>query len=289
MRSSRPTPARRLRHALTGVAAVLAAVASSPQGAQLVRTEDAIVALFSLQTDLEVEQRILDQEERRYEANVRQRADLRDRLGRLYDELEALFQQETTDRPPGRDSDRQPSEAEVRAAAEAKEAEVMTVERAEEAARQEGKRLRDGIRQIRSRISILGDKIDALRAGLPKDRDSVTGIWDITILPANDHGVFALWQTGTIVSGQYVLDGPFRGSLEGTLINRQIHLKRIDARLGRVMELTGYLAEDGQQVQGTWLNYDLSSGRTPTGQWSARKRSSAPSEAAPPPSGEPGP
>src|SRR5262249_7419344 len=139
-----------------------------------------------------------------------------------------------------------------------------------------------------ARIALLGRQIDALRSTLPAERDSVTGLWDITLLPSGDRGVFALWQSGTILSGQYVLDGPFRGSLEGTLVNRQILLRRIDARLGRSMELSGYLSSDGQAVQGTWLNYDLSSGRSPSGSWSAKKRSSTPSEEAQP-GGEPGP
>ena len=148
--------------------------------------------------------------------------------------------------------------------------------------------MRDEIRRSRARIALLGKQLDSLKATLPTDRDSVTGIWDISLLPSGDKGVFALWQSGTIVSGQYVLDGPFRGSLEGTLINRQILLRRIDARLGRSMELSGYLSGDGSSVQGTWLNYDLSSGRSPSGSWSARKRSSSPSEAAQP-AGEQGP
>jgi len=45
------------------------------------------------------------------------------------------------------------------------------------------------------------------------------------------------------------------------------------------MEFSGYLSDDGLSVHGTWLNYNLSSGTAPTGSWTARKRSSSPSEA----------
>jgi hypothetical protein len=259
---------------------------SSTHAQTLVRPEDALVALYSVQTELEVEQKILQREEARYEANVRQRAELRDRIGRVYVELEELFKSERDAAAGGRESG--PTEAEIRATVEAKEAEVRGLESAESSTRDEGRSIRWEIRRIRSRITFIQDRLAILRSSLPRDSDSITGIWDITMLPSGDHGVFMLWQSGTIVSGQYVLDGPFRGSLEGTLVNRQVLLRRIDARLGRSMEFSGYLADDGQAVQGTWLNYDLSSGRKPTGQWSARKRSSTPSEGARP-AGESGP
>jgi hypothetical protein len=271
---------------LTAIASMVmpASLILHAQTQQIVRTEDAIVALFSIQTQIDVERKLLQMAEARYETNLKQRSEIRDRLVRLHEELEALFAQERGDasEAPSQNQTRPPAEAEIRQAAEAKEMEVLSVERTETAAQDEGRRMRDDIRRARARMALLGKQLDALKATLPTDRDSVTGIWDVTLLPSGDKGVFALWQSGTIVSGQYVLDGPFRGSLEGTLINRQILLRRIDARLGRSMELSGYLSGDGSSFQGTWLNYDLSSGRSPSGSWSARKRSSSPSESAPP-------
>ena len=278
--SRRTTLWPRAARIVAALAAALAAGSALPARAQtLVRPEDALVALYSIQTELDVEQKVLQREETRYEANVRQRMEMRDRLDRLYDELESLFRQERGGSSADR-SDREvgPSEAEIRQTVEAKEAEVLALESAEGAARDEGRIIRSEIRRIRARIAIITGRVEALRASLPKDSESVTGIWDITMMPSGDRGVFMLWQSGTIVSGQYVLDGPYRGSLEGTVVSRQIHLKRIDAKLGRSMELSGYLSEDGQSAQGTWLNYDLSRGRPPTGSWSARKRSSTPSE-----------
>jgi len=257
---------------------------------QIVRPEDAAVAIFGLQTQIDVEKKLLARSESQYDSNVKRRAELHDRVSRLHDELESLFRQENgeTSDSARTNQERPPSEAEVRKAAESKEIEVVTVERAETAAQEDGRRIRDEIRRIRTRIALLTRQMDSLKATQPGDRDSVTGIWDISLLPSGDHGVFVLWQSGTIVSGQYVLDGPFRGSLEGTLVNRQILLRRIDARLGRSMELSGYLSADGASVQGTWLNYDLSSGRSPTGSWSARKRAPAPPDTSSQP-GEPGP
>lgn len=280
------------RRAAAAAALLGAAAAAAPASSarQLVRPEDALVALFTVQMELEVEQKILQREEARYEANVRKRAEMRERLGRLYEELEALFKAEQAAGAAEKAGERErergaPGPDEIRQAAEAKEAEIVGLERNEAAARDEGRDIRDEIRRLLARIALIRARLEGLRASLPRDSDSVTGIWDIAILPSGDRGVFALWQTGTIVSGQYVLDGPFRGSLEGTLVNRQLLLRRIDARLGRSMEFSGYLAEDGQSVQGTWLNYDLSSGRSPSGSWTARKRASTPSETSRAPAG----
>lgn len=283
---------RRILLAAAGAAVLMTAARSGPPEAQqIVRNEDAVVALFSIQTQIDVERKLLATAEAQYEANMRRRSEIHDRLVRLHEELESLFRQEKGEPPAGAPPNqaRPPAEAEIRQAAEAKETEVLAVERAETGIQDEGRRMRDDIRRIRARVALLGRQMDSLRATLPGDRESVTGIWDISLLPSGDKGVFALWQSGTIVSGQYVLDGPFRGSLEGTLINRQLLLRRIDARLGRSMELSGYLSADGSAVQGTWLNYDLSSGRSPSGSWSGRKRSSSPSEPSPPPGGEQGP
>lgn len=269
------------RTGLVAAALIFLSLSTGSARAQIVRAEDAIVALFGLQTSLDVEQRLLAREEARYDANLAERGRLADQLTRVYRELESLFLQEreASDLDPQESDERQPSPEDVRRAAESKEIDVRNLERALTASRDEGRAIRDEIRRVKARISLISDKIAELRTSLPQDRDSVTGIWDVAMLPSGDGGVFALWQSGTMISGQYVLDGPFRGSLEGTLINRQLLVRRIDATLGRSMEFSGYLSDDGLSVHGTWLNYNLSSGAAPTGAWTARKRSSSPSEA----------
>lgn len=266
---------------LTGLVILLLPGLVSTTTAQIVRTEDALVALFGLQTDIEVEERLLRREEDRYRENLRSRTLLRRQLEQAYRDLEDLFRQERGEEEEDLPEEELPDPEDVERAAEAQEMEVRALERAQSAAREEGRVIRDQIRRTKARISLISDKIGELQASMPRDAESVTGIWDITIMPGGDRGVFAMWQSGTMVSGQYVLEGPFHGSLEGTLINRQLLIRRIDATLGRSMEFSGYLGEDGQSVQGTWLNYDLSSGRRPTGSWSARKRSSQPSDTSP--------
>jgi len=271
-----------------GVAAAAIAIgvacsaASAQEQTRILRTEDALVALFTLQTEVEVERRLMQREEARYEGNLRSRAALRDRLDTLYEELEVLFLRERAlgngDEAEEEEDGAEVDPEELLREAQEKEDEIRAMEGILTAARDEGRRIREEIRRLQERIRALIEKQGTLRVGMPEDSSSVTGVWDVRLLPSGDRGVFALWQSGTLVSGQYILDGPYRGSLEGTLINRQLLIKRIDSSLGRVMELSAYLSDDGRSVQGTWLNYDLSSGKAPTGSWAATKRSSSPSE-----------
>ncbi|HXI02128.1 MAG TPA: hypothetical protein VNI57_03030 [Candidatus Saccharimonadales bacterium] len=275
---------RVLAFAAVSIAALGTAGHLRAQQAQILRPEDALIALYAVQTEIDVEQTLLKQQETRYQANVQTRASLRERLDGLYAELEELFQREQdtgTDEGEDANDAGQSREAAV-AAAQEKEEQIRSMERAQEAARDDGRAIRDEIRKLMERIRILDEKQSALRLAMPDEKESVTGLWDVRLMPSGDRGVFALWQSGTIISGQYVLDGPFHGSLEGTLINRQILIRRIDSALGRTMELSGYLSDDGRSVQGTWLNYDLSSGKAPTGSWTARKRASSSSQSAGP-------
>jgi hypothetical protein len=267
--------------AQAALALVLAAAA--PQGEpppQLVRSEDAIVALFSLQTQLEVDGKMLQRLEERHTENVKLRGEARDKVAKLYVELDQLFDQYRAARqgpPPkeGKEDGGSPegaAVAELEAQIEVKEQELLAAERAETGIQDEGRRLRDDIRDMREKIALLAQQIDTLQASLPTQRESLTGMWDITMMPSGDKGVFALFQSGTIVTGQYTLEGAFHGSLDGTLIDRKVLLHRIDARLGRSMDLSAFLSPDGQALRGTWENYDLANGQARTGSWSARRR-----------------
>ncbi len=264
--------------------AILAVVALAPvwlAGAaaaqELVRSEDAIVALFSLQTELTVDVKVIERLEQRYERHRSEREAAAQRVTVLYGEIERLFQAYRTARrgepAPDRDQPADPQEIpRIEALIEETEQELMGAERTLTAVQDEGRRLRAEIRDRRERMAILAEHIEALRASLPTQRESVTGIWDVTLMPSGDRGVFALFQSGTIVSGQYVIDGPFRGSFDGTLIDRRLMLQRIDERLGRSMDLSAYLSPDGQSLRGTWENYDLANGQARTGSWAARRR-----------------
>jgi hypothetical protein len=129
-------------------------------------------------------------------------------------------------------------------------------------------RLRDRLR----RISVLQERL----VGLGSDDDRISGPlqgrWSVSLLPTGQRGVFNLLQTGAIVSGTYELDGGWTGSLTGTLVDRKVHFIRIDSKLGRSMELEGFLSSDGNRIRGSWQNYDLSGDVQPSGQWTAVRR-----------------
>ena len=90
-------------------------------------------------------------------------------------------------------------------------------------------------------------------------------------MPGMTRGVFVLKQTGTIVSGQYQLEGGWKGSLQGTLVDGKIYLQRIDSKLGRSSELEGFLSGDGGAIRGTWRNYTVNDGTVASGAWTASR------------------
>lgn len=247
-------------------------------GQQLVRQEDAVVALFALQTEMEVDAKILQRLELKYEESRHNREEQSLKVAKLYADLDRLFTlyrsaiQGRQSRGEGAERETEVTPETLQAQIEEKEQEIVIAERGETAVRDEGRRLREQIRGARDRMSLRSERIDALVASMPSQRDTVSGVWDLTLMPGGEKGVFALFQSGTLVSGQYVLDGPFQGSLDGTLVDRKILLHRIDSRLGRSMDFSGFLSPDGQAIKGTWENYDLSNGQTRNGSWSARRR-----------------
>jgi hypothetical protein len=267
--------------------------AARPTGQELVRSEDTVVALFSLQMEREVDAKVLRRIEQRLDENRKARLEATDRLQKLYSDLDDLFDRyrAALHRPPGqsspggqdREADSEPGIQQIEDQIEVMQFDVKAAERVEAAVRDEGHKLRDDLRDLKERMALLDGQIESLHATLPRPRESVTGIWDITLMPSGDKGVFALFQSGTIVSGQYVLDGPFQGSLDGTLIDRKLLMHRIDSRLGRSMDLSAFLSQDGQALRGSWENYDLSNGQARSGSWSARRR---PARRTPQPAGE---
>jgi len=128
------------------------------------------------------------------------------------------------------------------------------------------------IRERRRRTTLLIEHRDALEGRVQEDGGILSGTWDVVLMPLEQRGVFSLRQDGTLVSGTYRLDGGWTGSLQGTLVNRKVFLVRIDSRLGRMMELEGFISSEDDQVRGSWLNYELAGGDGASGVWSAQRR-----------------
>ena len=226
-------------------------------GQDLKRPEEQLAAIYSLKVQLEIEQRRLDDALQRYNEQARAREEARARLARLYDDLDAMVQGRT-------DADQ--------VLMQTREEDIMKVEQSVEALTQETRRIRADIQDAHTRIDLLGERIGRLRKTLPSDTESLTGNWDVSYLPSGDKGVFSLRQSGTLLIGEYTLEGGWKGSLQGTFVDGKVLLHRIDSKLGRSSDLEGTLAPDGRTIRGTWQNFILSGGQPTSGQWVARKR-----------------
>lgn len=221
----------------------------SPEG-----TEGALAALTGA---LEVERDLLKKQEDLYRQATTDRDSAMRRLVSLLVELDAVV------------ASGLPSMAET---ATAKDREIADAEARLRALIQKGRDLVARIDEIQDRALGLEKKVALLREGLPKGRETLSGGWRITYLPGTNKGIFVLRQTGTIVQGQYQLEGGWRGSLQGTFIDGKIYLQRIDSKLGRSSELEGYLAPDGATIRGTWRNYNLTDGGVSSGSWTASRQ-----------------
>ena len=238
--------------------ALAGAIAAGPGVAQdMKRPEEQLAAIYSLRVQLEIEQRRLDEALQRYGEHVRARQQARDRLERLYADLDAMVSGRTESEP---------------LLIRQREEEILKAEHELEGIAGTGHALRAEMRDAHTRLEVLADRIARLRRTLPSDTESLTGAWDVTYLPSGDKGVFTLRQSGTLLVGEYTLEGGWQGSLQGTFVDGKLLLHRIDSKLGRSSDLEGVLAPDGRTIRGTWQNFILSGGQPVNGSWVARKR-----------------
>jgi hypothetical protein len=122
------------------------------------------------------------------------------------------------------------------------------------------------------RSAALREEIAKRREGLRAPSDPVTGRWDVTINPGNRRGTMRLVLDGTLVSGDYVLDGGFRGSVRGTFIGDRLALDRIDSERGFDAKFFGRVtAGAARRIGGTWDATVIAPATGPTaGTWSAQ-------------------
>ncbi len=263
-----------MRRVTRGVAiGVVAALAGTvllapPRSAaqDLKRPEEQLAAIYALRVQLEIDQRRLDVALQHHGDNARAREEARERVARLYDDLDGMVSGRAKADP---------------ALIAAREQDVARAEVDLEQLTREGRAIRDQIKDTRDRIDLLQDRISRLRKTLPSDTEALTGTWDITFTPSGDQGVFMLRQSGTLLAGEYSLEGGWKGSLQGTIVDGKVHLSRIDAKLGRSSDLQGSVAPDGRTIRGTWQNFILSGGEAVTGSWVARKRQERPESETP--------
>jgi hypothetical protein len=105
--------------------------------------------------------------------------------------------------------------------------------------------------------------------GARKPADAISGRWMVTVEPGEQRGVFRMALEGTLVSGEYTLEGGYSGSLRGTLINDRLRLERVDSKLGFTAVYVGRLARDGATIGGTWEGTNFGTGGPGSGRWQA--------------------
>jgi hypothetical protein len=211
--------------------------------------------------EIDVERTLLAEDLERYDRLVSKRDLLASRLAEIYRTLDAAVRSGVGATPEQVDA-----LLEQLGRTEAERDELLSQET----------NLVETIRDRRRRIVLLLEQVELLEGRERQEAGALTGTWDVVLMPLEQHGLFALRQAGTLVSGTYELDGGWTGSLQGTLVNRKVFLVRIDSKLGRMMELEGFLSGEETVIRGTWLNYELAGGEGASGHWSARKRESEP-------------
>src|SRR3979409_1989048 len=101
-----------------------------------------------------------------------------------------------------------------------------------------------------------------------KAPDALSGHWTILLDPGEQKGVFRMTLDGTIVAGEYSLEGGYSGSLRGTLVNDRLKIERVDSKLGFSAVYYGRLARDGRSITGTWQATTFGTGTPGSGRWS---------------------
>jgi hypothetical protein len=164
--------------------------------------------------------------------------------------------------------------ADVAGRADTSAEEVTRREDAVAAAEQEVRTLLDRRRLLVDRILERRRNIALLDAELRgKGRgaaaDVLTGRWNVTMEPGEQRGVFRLALDGSLVSGDYTLEGGLSGSLRGTLVGDRLRVERVDSQLGFIAIFHGRLARDGSSLAGTWESTTFGVGAAGAGRWRA--------------------
>ena len=141
------------------------------------------------------------------------------------------------------------------------------------AAEQEVRSFLDRRRPLADRIADRRRRIAMLEAESQstKPEGVLTGRWAVLVQPGDQRGLFRLNLQGTIVSGEYRLEGGYDGSVRGTLINDRLKLERVDSKNGFDAIFYGRLSPDAQQIVGTWEATTFGTGQTGSGSWTASR------------------
>jgi hypothetical protein len=208
----------------------------------------------ALSATIDVERALLKEDQARHDRLAARRGALAASLAALYAGLDAAIRDGSA------------------AALDEALARVEAAERERSGVVAEERSLVERIRERGRRVALLEEQAASLDSRREVAAGPLSGPWEIVLMPQQLHGRFSLEQTGTLVTGTYVLDGGWSGSLQGTLVNRKVYLQRIDSKLGHSADYEGYLSAEGDRIRGTWSSYDVTAQGGSTGEWSAVRK-----------------
>ncbi len=112
-----------------------------------------------------------------------------------------------------------------------------------------------------------------LTGGSDRDRDLISGGWEMIVEPGGHTGLMTLVLDGTLIQGTYDLDGGWTGSMRGTLVGKRVRMERIDSQMGFVAIFYGALRVEGDNIrlEGKWEATQLATGMPSAGGWVAAK------------------
>lgn len=136
----------------------------------------------------------------------------------------------------------------------------------------ESQRIRDRITERVRLINAVESSIGRIREDQAENEGPLNGIWEVSIMPLGETGIFVLSQDGPQVVGEYLLGDNDRGSLEGTFVDGKLRLIRRDGRVGNHSVLKASFSFNTGILNGTWQMFELSSGGVAAGDWVGNKK-----------------
>jgi hypothetical protein len=142
---------------------------------------------------------------------------------------------------------------------------------AREASRIAGERLDEGLVRLQDRLRRIGFLEGELGGGSvaapPAAPDVLTGRWRVRLQPQDQIGSFDLRRTGTTVTGSYQMNDGSSGTFQGTFVNGNLRLERVDSVRGSDGIFVGTVA--GENIAGTWTANVVVTGGPTRGNWTA--------------------
>ncbi len=223
---------------LAGPAVGLLLTLVLPAGAATVPTRTGDVVLDVLLVSVDMEKRRVTEDLEEFDRISGQASRAEADLTAALNQIAHLAREGTLDRSA--------LELAEQAAADAR----ARVEAGQDRRRALSERLAEHVRRLAAFREEIARRRETLRSVLS---DPLTGRWEVFINPGAQHGFYRLSLDGTILSGDYVLDGGFHGSLRGTFVGDRVTFERIDSERGLDAKFYGRLTIGAaRRIAGTW-------------------------------------